>query len=232
MKISEMFGPTLQGEGMFSGFPCFFIRTSGCNLRCGFCDTKFASWNPEGDNYNLDDLMKEISASGWDGIKHVVISGGEPMMQKQIAELVDRLHGKDHYVTVETAGTIFKEDVKADLFSISPKLKNSFPNKDINPKEFKLHARNNTFENLKMFVDSDLNYQFKFVVEGRDDVPEIKSLVEKYDVPNEKVFIMPEGVEREVIQSRLLELAEICKEENWILTNRLHVQIWGKMRGV
>ncbi len=231
MKITEMFN-TLQGEGMFSGYPCFFIRTSGCNLRCDWCDTKFASWNPEGDGYSIEDLIKEISDNGWNEVKHVVISGGEPMMQKQMAELVDRLHENDHYVTIETAGTIFKEDVKADLFSISPKLKNSFPKKEENPKEFKIHTKNNNFENLDSFVKSDLNYQFKFVVEGRDDVPEIRSLVEKYNIPNEKVFIMPEGVEREVIQSRLLELAEICKEENWILTNRLHVQIWGKMRGV
>lgn len=231
MKITELFA-TLQGEGFFSGYPCFFIRTSGCNLRCNWCDTKFASWNPEGDNYSIDDIMKEISDNSWNEIKHVVISGGEPMMQNQMAELVDRLHENDHYVTIETAGTIFKEDVKADLFSISPKLNNSFPSKEEYPKEFKLHTKNNTFENLPLFIGSDLNYQFKFVVEGRNDVPEIKSLVSKYNIPNEKVFIMPEGVEREVIQSRLLELAEICKEENWILTNRLHVQIWGKMRGV
>ncbi len=95
-----------------------------------------------------------------------------------------------------------------------------------------MHTKNNTFENLELFVKSDLNCQLKFVLEGRKDVPEIKSLIEKYNIPNEKVFIMPEGVTREIIQSRLLELAEICKEENWILTNRLHVQIWGKKRGV
>jgi len=210
--------------------------TSGSYIANGFvvknCDTKFASWSPEGDDYKIDDLMKEIGSNGWHGIKHVVISGGEPMMQKQIAELVDRLHEKDHYVTIETAGTIFKEDVRADLFSVSPKLKNSSPDGEENPKEFKIHTKNNTFENLDFFIKSDLNYQFKFVVKDRNDVCEIKSLVKRYNIPNEKVFIMPEGVDRDVIQSRLLELAEICKEENWILTNRLHVQIWGKLRGV
>jgi 7-carboxy-7-deazaguanine synthase len=122
LRIAETF-TSLQGEGRLTGTRSFFIRTSGCNLRCWFCDTPYASWQPEGDWATIDRLVADATLSG---CRHVVVTGGEPMLPIGIVELVNRLRAESMHVTIETAGTVFR-DVPADLMSISPKLAGSGP---------------------------------------------------------------------------------------------------------
>ena len=122
MRIAELFH-SIQGEGSLVGVPSFFIRTSGCNLRCAWCDTPYASWQPEGAELSLGQILDEVKAHP---AKHVVVTGGEPMIAPEIVPLTNRLRDLGLHITIETAGTVF-HPVACDLMSISPKLKNPRP---------------------------------------------------------------------------------------------------------
>src|SRR4051794_7405587 len=122
MKISELFH-SIQGEGKLLGVPSVFVRASGCNLRCTWCDTPYASWHPEGDDMPAAEIARQVSAFG---AKHVVVTGGEPMIMPDIAQLCALLREDGHHITIETAATVFTP-VAVDLASLSPKLSNSTP---------------------------------------------------------------------------------------------------------
>src|SRR5688500_18373833 len=122
MKVSEIFY-SIQGEGKLAGVPSAFVRASGCNLRCVWCDTPYASWEPEGEEIGVDEIVRQVLAfSG----KHVVLTGGEPMIMPEIGELCSRLREAGQHVTIETAATVW-QDANPNLASLSPKLSNSTP---------------------------------------------------------------------------------------------------------
>src|SRR5688572_24789675 len=125
MLISEIFC-SLQGEGLLAGVPSVFVRTSGCNLRCTWCDTPYASWKPEGQDVGYGPILANVRRH-WSG--YVVVTGGEPMIEPDIVELTQKLRTIDHHITIETAGTVFAP-VECDLMSISPKLSNSTPHEE------------------------------------------------------------------------------------------------------
>src|SRR5205807_10197105 len=105
MKIAEIFY-SIQGEGMLTGVPSVFIRTSGCNLRCVWCDTPYTSWNPEGRDMTIDEIVTAVREHP---ASHAVITGGEPMIAEPIVELTERLKALDLHITIETAGTVHRE---------------------------------------------------------------------------------------------------------------------------
>lgn len=130
---------TIQGEGKLVGIPSLIIRTSGCNLRCAWrmedgtastCDTAFSSYNPENNTLPISDIITLVK-NNIGQIKHVIITGGEPMLQfKQLAALSELLHRViGVHITLETNGTMFDKDVAAhtNLISLSPKLSSSTP---------------------------------------------------------------------------------------------------------
>src|SRR5882672_5154350 len=123
MKIAEIFY-SIQGEGALVGVPSVFVRTSGCNLRCVWCDTPYTSWQPEGDELSLDEILARVDEHPQ--ARHVVLTGGEPMIAPQVVELTERIHARGLHITIETAGTVSKP-VVCDLMSISPKLAHSTP---------------------------------------------------------------------------------------------------------
>src|SRR5436189_374600 len=102
MRLAEIFH-SIQGEGKFSGVPSVFIRTSGCNLRCTWCDTPYASWNPEGGELEVTAILEKVRAFG---ARHVVVTGGEPMVARGIHELLAALREDGRRITIETAATI------------------------------------------------------------------------------------------------------------------------------
>src|SRR5580765_8180777 len=122
MKVSELFF-SIQGEGKLTGVPSVFVRASGCNLRCVWCDTPYASWDPEGDDVPVDEIVQRVAGFG---AKHIVVTGGEPMIMPDVESLCAALKSAGQHITIETAATVFKP-VQLDLASLSPKLSNSTP---------------------------------------------------------------------------------------------------------
>ncbi|MFY9726239.1 MAG: 7-carboxy-7-deazaguanine synthase QueE [Bryobacteraceae bacterium] len=223
MKIAELFY-SLQGEGSLVGVPSVFIRSSGCNLRCAWCDTPYTSWQPEGVELDLDQIVDEVKAHP---ARHVVITGGEPMIQAEIVPLTERLRVQGLHITIETAGTVF-QPVACDLMSISPKLSNSTPKGSFAEPHDRLRIQPAVLAELMARYD----YQLKFVVENPADLEEIRALMEALHAPPERVILMPEGTEHAKLAERGLWLAEICKEEGFRFSPRLHIDLWGSRRGV
>jgi 7-carboxy-7-deazaguanine synthase len=223
LRIAELFY-SLQGEGALVGVPSVFIRTTGCNLRCAWCDTPYTSWNPEGTELSLAQILDEVKAHP---ARHVVVTGGEPMIAPDILPLTERLRAAGRHITIETAGTVF-QPVACDLMSISPKLSNSTPQGDWAARHERLRIQPEVLAELIGRYD----YQLKFVIEKREDVDEARELVNLLDADRERVILMPEGTDREILRGRALWLAEICKEEGFRFSPRLHVDLYGNRRGV
>src|SRR3954452_14172518 len=167
LKIAELFY-SLQGEGSLVGVPSVFIRTSGCNLRCSWCDTPYTSWQPEGVDLTLRQIIDEVRAHP---ARHVVVTGGEPMIAPEILPLTEQLRELGLHITIETAGTVF-HPVACDLMSISPKLSNSTPQGSFAAQHERLRIQPAVLRQLMARYD----YQLKFVVEKPEDVAELRAL--------------------------------------------------------
>jgi 7-carboxy-7-deazaguanine synthase len=223
LKIAELFY-SVQGEGSLVGVPSFFIRASGCNLRCAWCDTPYTSWNPEGVDLSLDQILGEVKAHP---ARHVVVTGGEPMIAPEIIPLCERLRAAGLHITVETAGTVFKP-VPCDLMSISPKLSNSTPAGNWAAQHDRLRINREVLRQLMVRYE----YQLKFVMASPADVEELRPLLRSIEADPSRVILMAEGVDREVLRERGIWLAEICKSEGFRFSPRLHVDLYGNRRGV
>ena len=230
MKISELFF-SIQGEGELTGIPSVFVRTSGCNLRCRWCDTKYSSWTPEGENVDIEELVERVCSYS---ARHVVITGGEPMIAKDIKEFVDLLKQSGKHITIETAGTIAPNGIQCDLASISPKLSDSTPEKgEISEEWIERHDSTRIDYNiLNEWIDS-YEFQLKFVVSRREEINEVTCIIDKIesDILPEKVLLMPEGTDSETIHSRYDMLVDLCKENGFRMCNRLHLDLFGNTRG-
>ena len=230
MKISELFF-SIQGEGELTGMPSVFVRTSGCNLRCRWCDTKYSSWTPEGENVDIEELVERVRSYP---ARHVVITGGEPMIAKDIKEFVDLLKQSGKHITIETAGTIAPNGIQCDLASISPKLSDSTPEKgEISEEWIDRHDSTRIDHDiLNEWIDS-YEFQLKFVVSRKEEINEVKCIIDKIesDILPEKVLLMPEGTDSETIHSRYDMLVDLCKENGFRMCNRLHLDLFGNTRG-
>ena len=229
MKIAELFH-SIQGEGKLAGMPSAFVRTSGCNLRCTWCDTPYASWESEGEEMPIERIVAEVENIG---AKHVVITGGEPMITAEIVELCEALKGRGKHLTMETAGTIYRP-VKVDMASLSPKLANSTPRNREGGRFAAAHEKNRlNLPVLQQFMDSAPEFQIKFVVSAEEDLAEIEQVLGGLKGwKAEDVLLMPEGTEAAVLAERSKWIAEVCKRTGFRLCPRLHVDIWGHRRGV
>jgi 7-carboxy-7-deazaguanine synthase len=229
MYISEIFY-SIQGEGILAGMPSVFIRTSGCNLRCSWCDTPYASWKPEGEHQSVEQIIREIKKYP---AKYCVITGGEPMISEEIHELASELRKSGRHITIETSGTIPPVGIECDLASVSPKLANSIPKTDISDEWIKIH------ENLRFqpeIIDewiSNYDYQLKFVVASKNDIDEIQNIIGslKTEIPPEQVLLMPEGTDMKTIKSREIILIDLCEKHGFRYCPRLHIELFGNVRG-
>jgi len=230
MKISELFF-SIQGEGELTGVPSVFVRTSGCNLRCRWCDTKYASWKPEGENVTINDLLDKVCSYP---ARHVVISGGEPMIAKGIEEFTHLLKESGKHITIETAGTIAPNGIQCDLASLSPKLSDSTPKEgDINKEWIDRHeSKRLDYDILSEWVNS-YNFQLKFVVSKEEEIKEIQNVISriKGKILPEKVLLMPEGIDPDTLRSRYDLLIGLCKENGYRLCHRLHINLFGNTPG-
>lgn len=232
--VSEVFGPTVQGEGTTLGKPTMFLRLGICNLSCTWCDTRY-TWDWK--NYDYTEEVKRVTsegvveeilekASGNKFVNRLVISGGEPLLQQYklgyvLDVLVDNLGWN---VEIETAGTIAPSKIMKELvsqFNVSPKLEHSGNPKD---KRFKPAV-------LREFKDTN-KAVFKFVAKNVEDLNEVESIVSLVGIPESLVYIMPEGQDPETISTRACALVDDVIAKGYNLTTRLHVLLWGSKRGV
>jgi 7-carboxy-7-deazaguanine synthase len=192
-------------------------------LRCGWCDTPYTSWHPEGDDWTLERILAEVDAYP---ASHVVVTGGEPMIAREIVELTRGLQTRERHITMETAGTVFAP-VECDLMSISPKLAHSTPAGDWADRHERLRMQPEVVRRLMANYD----YQLKFVIARPEDMAEVRELVRALDADAGRVILMPEGIDTGVLRERGAWLAEICKMEGFRFSPRLHVELWGNRRG-
>jgi 7-carboxy-7-deazaguanine synthase len=228
VRISEIFY-SVQGEGMLVGVPSVFVRTSGCNLRCTWCDTPYTSWQPEGEERSLEFIVNQVNSYG---ASHVVITGGEPMIAPEIEELTEELAERLHqHITIETAGTV-DANVHCDLMSISPKLANSTPLTRDNGRWADQHERLRYQPEILRRLIQLYPYQLKFVITDPSDLQQVNAIVNDIGASRSRVLLMPEGVDAAVLAERGRWLADIAKREGFRITPRLHIDLWGNRRGV
>jgi len=241
MKVSEIFY-SIQGEGKRTGVPSFFIRTNNCNLRCMFtstnlCDTPYTSWTPD-DSKNIGEMSVEQIVAEYKkhNVRDAVITGGEPAIQaEELTVLCKELKKLKAYITVETNGTIFGDFVEyTDLLSISPKLCSSTP---FDTKFEKMHSANRIKPDVlkefnKLNFEGKYDIQWKFVFCKDKDIEEIKELQKFIGFPDNKIYLMPEGINESDLNERRIETVEMCKKHGYNFTDRLHIIIWGNKRGV
>lgn len=229
MLISEIFY-SLQGEGELAGVPSVFVRTSGCNLRCNWCDTPYASWAPEGTTMTVDAIVAEVRQHP---ARHVVLTGGEPMIAKEIRALAAALKQLGYHITIETAATVAPEGIACDLASLSPKLQNSLPDDRLPASWREKHAALRWQPAVVKAWLAGYGFQLKFVVSSEGDVNEIESLLAelRVEIPRSKILLMPEGTTVEALRARAGWLGELCKVRGYRYAPRLHVELYGNKRG-
>jgi 7-carboxy-7-deazaguanine synthase len=234
LPINELFY-SLQGEGCLAGVPSTFVRTSGCNLRCWFCDSYHTSWEPAGDWMGIEEVLTKIDERGAD---HVVLTGGEPLIHDASEVLLTRLAERGYHTTVETNGTVVP-DAPVDLASVSPKLASSTPTPEKDPKGEGEWAERHEARRIDLDALATIceryDHQLKFVVTGPDDMSEITDLLtrlrERVTVRDKDVLLMPEGATRERLDETRNTVADLAMEYGFRYTPRLHVDLWNDAPG-
>lgn len=224
LAVNEVFGPTFQGEGPSTGRRAVFLRMAMCNLKCTWCDTKY-TWDWE--HYSRTNEVHLLTANtvakmldGKDPRREciLVVTGGEPLLQmKNLADLIGPMN---RAVEFETNGTIapsmFGEDV---YYNVSPKLEGSGNG-----------SRRFNVEALKAFAAYH-GSRFKFVITSYKDFQEATKMVLELGIPNNRVWMMPEGTSREALDIQGDLVAEWALKNGFNFTTRLHVLLWGNTRG-
>jgi len=225
MVINEIFY-SLQGEGFLAGVPSVFVRLAGCPLRCRWCDTKYA-WDPmAGQEYSVTEIVQAVQQRP---CKFVVITGGEPMINTDLPQLVQRLKAAGKHITIETAGVAFIQDLACDLMSISPKLSNSTPS---DPKLAAVHEDSLLDIAILRQLIENYEYQLKFVVDSPADLQEIQKVVKKLrNVDCKKVMLMPQAVTRDELLAKSPMVADMCKRTGFAFSQRLQILLWNNARG-
>lgn len=165
--------------------------------------------------------------------RHVVLTGGEPMVAKEMAELAAELKRLDYHLTIETAATIAPGSIACDLASLSPKLSNSAPDERLSDGWRERHEALRWQPEVVQQWITNYEYQFKFVVAEESDVAEMETMLADLEVavPKHKIMLMPEGVSLAVLRERATWLAELCKARGYRYAHRLQIELYGDTRG-
>ncbi|NDC64489.1 MAG: 7-carboxy-7-deazaguanine synthase QueE [Planctomycetia bacterium] len=236
MRIAELYA-SLQGEGLLAGTPSVFVRTSGCNLRCHWCDTPFTSWDPTGEDRSVERVLEDVAALGR---RHVVVTGGEPLLLADVVGLCGSLRREGFHVTVETAGTVAAAGDAAgpiaDLMSISPKLSSSAPPEATPAGWRRRHEAARRRDEVLVSLMAGGAYQLKFVIDSRDDLAEALGWLDDLDrasggIDRGRVFFMPQGRTDGELAGTTAWLAEECRRTGIRLAPRHHIAWFGHARG-
>jgi 7-carboxy-7-deazaguanine synthase len=228
MRLAELFY-SVQGEGKLAGVPSVFVRTSGCNLRCRWCDSPYTSWEPEGENASVDEVVRRVRDFP---ARHVVITGGEPMIAPEVGPLSRSLKDLGYHVTIETAATVYRP-VAVDLASLSPKLSNSTPHQRDGGRFAAAHERHRlNIPVIQQFIDASPDFQLKFVVCDERDLDEVNAIVRQLQMVNPSdVLLMPEGTDGATLETRGVWVADVCKASGFRFCPRLHIALYGHTKG-
>lgn len=227
MRIAEIYA-SVQGEGRMTGEPSVFVRVSGCNLRCSFCDTPFASWSPEGEDWSVEQILAKVAS--WE-THHVVITGGEPMLFAEMVPLTEGLAVMGRYVTIETAGTL-DLPVRCHLMSISPKLSNSRPSDGIREAWKWRHEATRHRPQVVSRLMRDYEYQLKFVVADNRDADEVLVYLRQFpQIERRHVWLMPEGTEWKRLEEIGRWLEPFCLLHGLTYCPRRQIEWFGARRG-
>lgn len=233
MRIAEIY-QSLQGEGLLAGTPSVIVRTSGCNLRCQWCDTPFTSWEPTGDPMTEDAIVATVERLGR---RHVIVTGGEPLLFGETIGLCHALRRRGHHVTIETAGTVLPEssggEPFADLMSISPKLASSGPPADTSGGWAARHAETRRRDDVLRELILAAEWQLKFVIDSPQDLAEAEAWLHDLGVnpADGAIFMMPQGVTHDDLGRTTAWLAAACEAGGYRLAPRHHIEWFGHARG-
>jgi len=235
VKIAECYR-SLQGEGLLAGTPSVFLRTSGCNLRCHWCDTPFTSWEPVGSEQSSEAVLQAIAAFG---CQHVVVTGGEPMLSAECLDCCRELRLRGYHVTIETAGTVLRDEIPpaelADLFSISPKLASSAPPADTPGDWHRRHEAARRRDDVVAALLAAGGYQLKFVIDRATDLDEACHWLDAIDrlitVDRSRVLLMPQGTDAEALAATTAWLQPACHRQGFRFAPRHHLSWYGHARG-
>lgn len=224
-KVSEVFGPTLQGEGPSAGTPALFVRFGLCNLDCSWCDTPYTwDWtrydkHTELANWTVDDIVSWVQEHD---TRLVVLTGGEPLLHaRHITQIIHRLPTRRF--EIETNGTIHPNRIGQagrTQFNVSPKLAGS----NVGP------IRHPTPDAIAAFIEHGANW--KFVITNNDDLQEVNDFTATHRIPNEHVYLMPQGTDPATLNTNLPQLFDHAATHNMNVTDRLHVRAHGNKRGI
>jgi 7-carboxy-7-deazaguanine synthase len=231
--ISEIYS-SLQGEGLLTGTPSVFVRASGCNLRCWFCDTPYTSWQPEGEDWSVEEIADEVErlvAAARPPIRHAVVTGGEPMLYSEMIPLCQRLKELDLHITIETAGTLYLP-VECDLMSISPKLASSTPTLERAGKWALRHEQTRHRPDVIRRLLDDYPYQLKFVVDSPSDIVEVEEFIAEIPQADRgRCLLMPQGIDQALLEQTAQWLAPLCRGKGFVFCPRRHIEWFGARRG-
>ncbi len=225
LRINEIF-VSVQGEGVNAGVPAIFIRLAGCNKSCRFCDSKYAQEGEEITSIDFVDKIADI-IDQYPEVWHIVITGGEPMLQQETLGIylghIEKL--RDWSIEVETNGSIYPYLGMINKYNVSLKLSNSGNSPYFDEKIIQGYIKH-------LDCDFEQHSNFKFVADKIEDIVEIENLVNKFNIPSYMVVIMPQGTTAEELDSKALWIIPECIKRGWRFSDRLHIRVWKGKKGV
>jgi len=225
VRVSEIFR-SIQGEGRFTGVESVFVRTTGCNLRCWYCDTPYTSWEPVGEQQSWRDVADDVIRRD---CPHVVLTGGEPLLPPDIVPLSRHLRERGHIVTVETAGTVYRP-VVADLMSISPKLANSQPRSS--GRWLDRHERDRERPDVIRRLLAEYDCQLKFVVDEPADLEDVERFLALLPaLKPDSVWLMPQGITPDELAEKDTWLPAAATRLGFHYCPRRQIELFGNVRG-